>query len=127
LAVSRDASKKDAEAPDRASGRSSRTLGWIAIAIGGEAALTAVVTSVMMLHQNDIRNRECDGQKVCSAAGANANAQLSNLGPWNAAAYVVGAVGLGVGAFLLLTNPAEKEGHAEVGISPAGLTLQGAF
>jgi hypothetical protein len=121
-----DARKQDEKASDRASHRTNRTLGWIAVAIGAEAAVAAVVTSGMMLHENDVRNRECT-DKVCSPAGLDANNQLSNIGPWNAAAYVVGAVGLGAGIFLLVTNPAEKEGRTEVGVSPGGLTVRGAF
>lgn len=117
---------EDDAASERASHRTNRTLGWIAVAVGGEAAAAAIVTSLVMLHQNDVRNRECTN-KVCSASGYDANAQLSQLGTWNAMAYVVGAVGLGAGIFLLLTNPAEKAQRTAVGVTPGGLTLQGSF
>jgi hypothetical protein len=118
--------KREEQTSDRASRRTNRTLGWIAVAVGAEALVAALVTSAVMLHENDVRNSNCSN-KVCTPLGLDANTQLQQLGPWNTAAYIVGAVGLGAGAFLLLTNPAEKEGRTEVGVAPGGLTLRGSF
>jgi hypothetical protein len=118
--------KREEQASDRSGHRTNRTLGWIAVAVGAEALVAALVTSAVMLHENDVRNSNCT-DKVCTPLGLDANTQLQQLGPWNAAAYIVGAVGLGAGAFLLLTNPAEKEGRTAVGVSPGGLTLRGSF
>jgi hypothetical protein len=112
---------------ERAARKTNRALGWIAIAIGSEAAIVAGVTSVMMLHYQSQRSDGCDANKVCTPEGLNANTQLSQLAGWNAAAYVVAAAGLGTGLFLLLTNPSDGSTHAEVGATPGGLTLRGAF
>jgi hypothetical protein len=112
---------------EHAARQTNRALGWVAISIGAEAAVVAGVTSVMMLHYQSERSSDCDANKVCSADGLNANAQLGLLGGWNAGAYAVAAVGLGAGLFLLLTNPSDASLHAEVGATPGGLSLRGSF
>jgi hypothetical protein len=103
-----------------------RIWGWVSLAVGVQAVGLAVGTSVMMLHQNDLRKADCEG-KACSAAGLNANAELASLSPWNIGSWVVGAAGLGIGAYLLLTHPSDKELGVQVGVAPGGVLLRGAF
>jgi hypothetical protein len=103
-----------------------RAIGWVAVAVGGEATAIAVITSFMMLHDNDVRNTDCPN-KVCTQSGIQANTSLHQLEGWNAAAWVVGAIGIGGGAFLLLTNPSDRALHTQVGVTPGGLLLRGAF
>jgi hypothetical protein len=112
--------------PARIDRQTNRAIGWVAVAIGGEAAAVALVTSGLMLHQNAVRSDGCDPQHVCSQAGIDANTQLSQLAPWNTAAYLVAAAGLGVGVYLLLTNPPDRA-HTEVGVVPGGVRLAGSF
>jgi hypothetical protein len=105
-----------------------RALGWVAISIGAEATAAAVVTSFMMVHEAGVRSSDCtDGQ--CSAAGLEANSRLHMLGGWNLAMWAVGAVGLGSGIVLLLTNPSDKAlgTQVEMGATASGLLLRGAF
>jgi hypothetical protein len=121
-------------APPSAERRSSgtgRTIGWISLSIGAEAAIVAIVTSFMMLHDKSVRDADCNAQKLCSADGYSANATLDSLTWWNATAFGVAAVGLGAGAVLLLTNPPARDHSAAVVVTPnasgAGLAVRSAF
>lgn len=106
--------------------QTNRALGWAAIAVGADAGVVAVVTSFMMLHENGLRSANCVN-KQCNPSGIAANEELHQLGLWNATAWVVGAVGLGAGLVLVLTNPSDKQLHAEVAATPSGVLLKGSF
>jgi hypothetical protein len=107
-----------------------RALGWVSVAVGSEAAVVAVATSVRMLQVNGTRNEDCTN-KVCSPAGLDANTQLGQLAPWNVGAWTIAAVGLFAGVYLLLTNPSDAALHTQVGVAPigsgTGLSLRGSF
>jgi hypothetical protein len=115
----------------RRSNGSARTIGWISIAVGGEAAVFAIATSVMMLNDKSVRDSGCDANKVCTSDGFSANSTLDALAWWNVAAYGVAAAGLGIGTVLLLTNPRDRESGAALVVSPNGtganLAVRGAF
>jgi hypothetical protein len=106
-----------------------RTLGWISLAIGAEAAVVASATSIMLLHEKSVRDGECSAQKVCSQRGYEANGTIGSLVASNTASWVVMAAGLGAGAVLLLTSPPAARVQATVAVSPdaAGVGLRGAF
>jgi hypothetical protein len=97
-----------------------RMWGWMSIGIGGGAALIALGTSIWMLHDKSVRDDNCDANKVCNTAGLGANSEMGQLVGWNIGAYAVAAVGFGVGAFLILTHPSDKEMGTQVGIAPTG-------
>ncbi len=96
------------EEATRADHRTGRVAGYVALAVGTQAAIVALVTSGMMLHQDGARGDACDANKRCTQAGIDANDNLSQLGGWNAGAWALAAVGLGTGTVLLLLNPSEK-------------------
>ena len=97
-----------------------RMIGWISIGIGGGAALIALGTSIVMLNDKSARDNGCNADKVCSSSGLAANNELGQMSGWNIGAFAVAAVGLGVGAFLVLTNPSDKDIGTQVGIAPTG-------
>jgi hypothetical protein len=97
-----------------------RMWGWISMGIGGGAALIALGTSFWMLHDKSVRDDNCDANKVCNSAGLGANNEMGQLVGWNIGAYAIAAVGFGVGAFLVLTNPSDKQMGTQVGIAPTG-------
>ena len=97
-----------------------RMWGWISIGIGGSAALVALGTSIVMLHDKSVRDDNCDASKGCTTAGLSANNELGQMVGWNIGAWAVAAVGLGVGAFLVLTNPSDKEMGTQVGVGQTG-------
>ncbi len=88
--------------------------------VGAPAGLVAIGTSIAMLVDNSTRNSNCSAAKVCSAAGFTANSDLATLGGWNAAAWGVAAVGLGLGAYLVLTHHADRATDTQVGVAPNG-------
>jgi hypothetical protein len=97
-----------------------RTWGWAAVSFGASAGVLAIGTSILMLEDSSTRSSNCNAQKVCNASGLTANGQLQDLGPWNAALWVVGVAGLGVGAFLLITHPTDRATGTQVGVAPNG-------
>ena len=104
----------------------------MSVSIGAEAGVAALVTSAMMLHEKSVRDSACDGEKVCNAAGIDANGSLAQLGGWNAAAWIVAVGGLGAGAYLLLWHPSKDDKRGpEVSVGPfgsgAGLGIRSAF
>lgn len=107
-----------------------RATGWIVTGVGIGAGVLALGTSYLMLKDKSDRDSNCPN-KACNATGATANSALSDLGGWNVGAWVVAAAGLGVGTFLLFTNPADPESKTQVGLAPApgggGLTLRSSF
>lgn len=121
----------DVAAHDREDRQLGRTWGWAAVSIGASAGLLAIGTSVLMLEDNSTRNSNCDAQKVCNSSGLTANAQMQDLSPWNAGMWVVGIVGLGIGAYLLITHPTDRAMGTQVGVAPNGsggsFLLRGSF
>lgn len=105
--------------------------GWIAVGMGSLAGVVALYTSYQMLHDKSVRDANCDSHKVCSTTGFDANSELEALSGWNVGSWAFTAAGLGVGAFLLLTNPSDASMGPRVGIGPTGsgtgLTLRSAF
>jgi len=97
-----------------------RAWGWTAVSIGTFAGVLAIGTSVLMLEDNSTRSSNCNAQKVCNPNGITANAQLSALGPWNTGLWIIGIAGLGVGAYLLFTNPTDHAMETRVGVAPNG-------
>jgi hypothetical protein len=132
---------KPAEAPPAATqetplhaphaGHTARTVGWISIAIGAEAAVVAVVTSAMALHEKGVRDDNCDAAKVCNRTGFDANATLGTLFDWNTVSWIVAVAGLGVGTVLVLTNRPVKNDQVAVTLGPtpggAAVGLTGRF
>ncbi len=111
-----------------------RGMGWFSVAVGTLGAGVALTTSLLYLHKKSERDDDCNAAKVCSQDGLNANSQLPALGGWNVGAFAVAAVGLGVGAFLVITNPAGGTGgekQTAIGVAPtgsgAGLNLRSTF
>ena len=110
---------------------SARTAGWITLAIGAQAAAFALGTSGILLYANGVRSSQCSDQKVCSQEGVDANSRIKSLSGWNAGAWAVAAVGLGVGAYLLISNPPDSDKRTAIGVGPngsgVGLNLRSIF
>jgi len=123
-----EAAPAGSESPKPASAERSdataRAYGWISIAVGAEAAIVAVTTSFMLLHDKSVRDNNCDSAMRCSQAGIDANNAIRTLKWWNAGAWGVAALGLGVGAFLVLTNPPDgRSPSTAIGVAPNGSGL----
>jgi|HubBroStandDraft_6_1064221.scaffolds.fasta_scaffold1500892_1 hypothetical protein len=97
-----------------------RTLGWVSLAVGAEAAIVAIVTSGMLVHEKSILDAQCDAQKLCSPAGLDAAGSISSLTPWNTGTWVAAALGVGAGAALLLTGRPDAPGSTAITWTPDG-------
>jgi hypothetical protein len=108
-----------------------RTLGWVSIAAGAEAAVGGIVTSLRALHEKGVRDSNCNAQRVCKQVGMDANATLATLLGWNTASWIVAVAGLGVGTVLVVTNPRIKNDQIALTVAPtlggAALGLRGRF
>jgi hypothetical protein len=115
-----------APAASHESGRAARALGWVSLSIGAEAAVVAGVTSLMLLHEKSTRDDNCDAERVCSQRGLDASGTIASIVPWNTAAWIVAAAGIGAGAFLLFTNRGDTGRRTVITVSPtaAGLGLR---
>lgn len=123
--------KKTETYDERDERQMARMWGWISIGVGSAAGLIAIGTSIVMLHDQSVRDGNCNADKSCNGTGFAANNELSQMVGWNIGAYAVAAVGLGVGAFLILTHPSDKEMGTQVGVgqtgSGSGFILRGSF
>jgi hypothetical protein len=84
--------------------------------IGAVGAVTAIVTGIVLLRDKSVADEKC--KPVCvDQEGRDAVSTGRTLLPINAVAAGLGIVGLGVGAFLLVTS---KSASPAVGVA-AGL------
>jgi uncharacterized membrane protein len=120
-----------------------RDAGWVSVAVGSAAGVVALGTGYVMLHDQSVRDSNCSNN-ACNQQGLDASSQLTSLVAWITGAWIVTAVGLGVGAFLVITHPPrehdknepqppadkgprEQPGTTAVGVTPNGLTLRSTF
>ena len=110
-----------------ATGSSSRAVGW---ALGGVGVLglgTAAVTGLMLMNRKETVEANCGADKVCEAPGLDAASSGKTLLLVNGAAWVVGAAGLGLGAYFVLSR------HSTTTLAPtvypgfAALSCAGTF
>jgi len=119
-------------APPRHDGRATRrTLGWVSLAVGAEAAIAALVTSGMLVHEKSVLDAQCNAQKQCSSSGVDAAGAISTLTPWNTGTWIMTVAGLGAGTALLLTSHPDAPASTAITLTPegsgAGLGLRSRF
>jgi len=101
-----------------------KTLGVVALQVGGMGVVLGVVTGIMAMNKHGELVDACPGD-VCPRGRQSTLGSYRTLGALSTVGFIVGAVGAAAGATLLLTAPkAHKDG--EVRISPiAGLGYVG--
>jgi hypothetical protein len=109
---------------------SERTLGFIAGGVGVVGVLTAVGSYIGMLRADSIVKNHCDPDDGCDETGWDARSTGKTLAVINDISWGVAAVGLGVGAILVLTDRGDEAPKA-VGLAPmpsgAALSYSGRF
>lgn len=104
-------------------GSSKAVLGYTFAGIGVVGLGTAVITGLMVSSRQNTVDEECSGN-VCSPEGYDAAESGKTLLVVNAAAVVVGAAGIGAGAYFLLSARSDRaESVAQVRPVPGGATL----
>jgi hypothetical protein len=118
--LSGQATVSDPIAPMDPTSRTMRTLGWIGISVGAEAAIVAVGTSALLLHEKQVRDADCNARRICSSAGVDANGTIGTLVGWNTAAWVVTAAGLAAGGILLAISWRDAQRTTAITVAPTG-------
>lgn len=106
-----------------------RTLGFIAGGVGVAALVGAGITSGLMKGYKDTVSERCNAAaRTCDQEGLAAASAGKSLGPVNLALWAVGAIGVGAGAYFILTSPTDK---TTVSLAPdpknPSLWLRGSF
>jgi hypothetical protein len=85
-----------------------RTLGWVVGGIGVAGVGAAAVSGLMLVNQRSKVETLCPDKSCTTQEGVDAAATGKTLLVVNTAAWVVGAVGLGLGAYLVLSPSSSK-------------------
>jgi len=121
------AGANDSAPSDQGSGQ--RTLGWVLGGVGVAGLAVSAVTGVMVLDRKSTVDEECTND-ACSTKGDEAAASGRTLSTVSTIAFVAGAVGVGVGAYFLLSAP-DAPVSARVGLRTRAalpeLVLEGSF
>lgn len=108
-----------------ARGGSSKTLGYVFGGIGVAGVVVGSVTGIMAIakHSTVTDPAHCDqSTRVCDSTGASAASSGKTLGAITTASYIVGAVGLGAGAYFLFfkDNKEQTQTGLLTSVTPAG-------
>lgn len=105
------------EKPEKsqAAGKGEKTLGWVALGIGGAGFLTSAVTGVLVLGKKSTIDDNCNGN-ACNADGKSAADSAKTLALISTVGFAVGVVGVGSGTYLLLSADSNARG-ARIGLA----------
>jgi hypothetical protein len=117
--------------PDRKTVKSGqRTLGYVFGGIGIVGLVVGGVTGAMVLSKKSIAEKECpDADGYCSPRGRNAVDAGQTLGPITTVSLLVGAAGIGAGAYFLISakDSSETSVGVRAGSGVAHVTLLRSF
>lgn len=109
-AASTATKKPPAEREARATsseGEKNQTLGWVALGIGGAGLITSAVTGILVLGKKSTIDENCGiggDEMACNAEGKSAADSAQVLSTISTVGFVIGAVGVGGGTYLLLSG-----------------------
>ena len=92
----------------QSTGSNRKTLGWVIGGIGVASLAVGAVTGFMAMGKADTVKQHCDGSLACDPEGLDAASSGKTLALVSTITLAVGVVGVGVGAFLLLTGQSPK-------------------
>ena len=87
-----------------------RTLGWVLAGTGVAGVGTAAVTGIMLLDYKQTVDADCPNKSCATQEGFDAAATARTLTTVNTAAWIAGGVGLGLGAYLLISTAPKDKG-----------------
>jgi hypothetical protein len=101
-----------------------RTLGWVVGGVGVAGVGVAVVTGSMLMSKKTSLETTCPNKMCADQAGVDSASSGKTLLVVNTVGWVVGGVGLGLGAYLLLSAPRSRATAALVpAAAPDGASL----
>ena len=92
----------------------SPTAAYIALGVGAAGVLTGSYLWMALNKKQDIIDNNCDAEKHCTPRGMDAVDEGNSLMPLYAGAWLVGAIGLTTGAYLLLDRDEADETNTTV-------------
>jgi len=102
-----------------------RSAGYVLAGIGIVGIGVGTVTGLMVLSKKSTVDDNCNAQKRCNQTGVDAADSGKSLGTISGVGFIVGAVALGAGAYLVLSS--KEQQPTEVGIGPGQVFLRKAF
>jgi hypothetical protein len=128
--VDPSASAASASADVKPKRGSSRTLGWVLGGVGVAGVGAGVVSGLLLVKAKKTVNENCTTDKICNPEGKDAADSGKRLIIVNTAGWIVGALGLGLGAYFVLSAPKSATTAAlapSVGPDGASLSCVGTF
>jgi hypothetical protein len=116
-------------APDRTphEGHDTRTIGWIAGGVGVAGLAVGLTTGIMALGKKSITDQQCnDRLRVCTAEGRDAASSGRTLAIVSTVGWIVGALGVGAGAYFILTSSPKSHNETALvtDVVPGGAGLR---
>jgi len=105
-------------------------LGWVLGGVGVAGVATAVVSGLLILNAKKTIDANCGADKLCNQQGLDAVSSGKSLLVVNTAGWIVGGLGLGFGAYFILSTPTAQTTTAlapRVGSDGASLSYVGTF
>lgn len=95
--------------PSSSSGQ--RTAGYVIGGLGLAGLVTGAIAGYLVLDAKSTVDEDCDAEKRCGPEGVDAAESGKTFGVVTTVGLAVGALGLGVGSYLVLSAGPEREGH----------------
>ena len=112
------------------SSSSTRTLGWVLGGVGIAGVGTAIASGLLLVNTKKTVADNCTADKVCTQEGLDAVDNGKKLVIVNTAGWIVGGLGLGLGAYFVLSSPKSSTSAAittRLGPDGASLSCIGSF
>jgi hypothetical protein len=124
--IVRSRSSSHPESPGEDNDRKNRELfAYSGVGVGAAALTLGIVTGLIWLHQESIGNAGCnDTTRTCNQRGYDANQTAKSLATVSTVGFVAGILSGGVGTYLWLTLPHDKENGVGVGGSAGAALIQ---
>lgn len=119
-----------AQAGGASHGTRRKTLGWILAGVGAGSGVAAVVTSVLLIHDKNVVDSNCPNKACVNQTGLDAATSGKTLAVVNAVTFAGAALGLGFGAYFVLSGPRTRRAvafAATAGPTSTTITCSGAF
>ena len=107
-------------APPADDGSGRRTAGYVVGGIGAAGIVVGAITGFMVLGKKSTVDDNCNAAKRCSQTGLDAADSGKTLGTVSGIGFIAGAVGLGVGTWLVLSSDGKKETAIGPSVLPGG-------
>lgn len=103
---------------ETSSGAEKRTLGFVAGGVGAASLGLAAITGAMVLGKKSTVDDHCDAQRRCDSSGASAAQDGRTLQTLTNIGLVLGVLGLGAGAYLILASDHADGAQTRVAFAP---------